>query len=82
MLVASKMPNAYAWSARHCTAEALICSLWALSVKKSFVRFEALPALLVLVPAHLSSSGALGGILSGRLSSKLLSSVSTRSADR
>lgn len=40
-------------------------------LEKSFVRFEALPALLVLVPAHLSSSGALGGILSGRLSSKL-----------
>jgi mgtE-like transporter len=32
---------------------------------------DILPALLVLVPAHLSSSGALGGILSGRLSSKL-----------
>jgi mgtE-like transporter len=41
------------------------------TLEKSFVRFEALPALLVLVPAHLSSSGALGGILSGRLSSKL-----------
>ncbi|HEY8525829.1 MAG TPA: magnesium transporter [Acidimicrobiales bacterium] len=33
--------------------------------------FAALPALLVLVPAHLSSAGALGGILSGRLASKL-----------
>ena len=33
---------------------------------------RALPALLILVPAHLSSSGALGGILSGRLSSQLL----------
>jgi mgtE-like transporter len=41
------------------------------TLEKSFIRFEALPALLVLVPAHLSSSGALGGILSGRLSSKL-----------
>ncbi|MGH9248937.1 MAG: magnesium transporter, partial [Acidimicrobiales bacterium] len=40
-------------------------------LEKSFARFDALPALLVLVPAHLSSSGALGGILSGRLSSKL-----------
>jgi mgtE-like transporter len=40
-------------------------------LEKSFSRFDALPALLVLVPAHLSSSGALGGILSGRLSSKL-----------
>ena len=41
------------------------------TLEKSFARFEALPALLVLVPAHLSSSGALGGILSGRLASKL-----------
>jgi mgtE-like transporter len=41
------------------------------TLEKSFSRFDALPALLVLVPAHLSSSGALGGILSGRLSSKL-----------
>ncbi|HEY6698255.1 MAG TPA: magnesium transporter [Acidimicrobiales bacterium] len=40
-------------------------------LEKSFARFDALPALLVLVPAQLSSSGALGGILSGRLSSKL-----------
>lgn len=34
--------------------------------------FEEYPALLVLVPAFLSSAGALGGILSGRLSTKLL----------
>lgn len=34
--------------------------------------FEQYPALLVLVPAFLSSAGALGGILSGRLSTKLL----------
>jgi mgtE-like transporter len=48
-----------------------ISALAGVTLEKSFVRFEALPALLVLVPAHLSSSGALGGILSGRLSSKL-----------
>jgi mgtE-like transporter len=41
------------------------------TLEKSFASFDALPALLVLVPAHLSSSGALGGILSGRLASKL-----------
>jgi len=41
------------------------------TLEKSFSQFDALPALLVLVPAHLSSSGALGGILSGRLASKL-----------
>jgi mgtE-like transporter len=42
-----------------------------ITLEKSFDRFDALPALLVLVPAHLSSSGALGGILSGRLATKL-----------
>lgn len=41
------------------------------TLERSFERFEALPALLMLVPAHLSSAGAMGGILSGRLSSKL-----------
>jgi mgtE-like transporter len=34
--------------------------------------FEQYPALLVLVPAFLSSAGALGGILAGRLSTKVL----------
>jgi mgtE-like transporter len=42
--------------------------------------FTALPALLVLVPAHLSSAGALGGILSSRLSSKFLLGVAPPSA--
>jgi mgtE-like transporter len=36
-----------------------------------FSSFDRYPALLVLVPAHLSSAGALGGILSSRLASKL-----------
>ncbi|HEV3497497.1 MAG TPA: magnesium transporter [Actinomycetes bacterium] len=40
-------------------------------LEKRLDAFAALPALLVLVPAHLSSAGALGGILSGRLASKL-----------
>jgi mgtE-like transporter len=40
-------------------------------IEKRFESFATFPALLVLVPAHLSSAGALGGILSGRLSSKL-----------
>ncbi|MGH9289032.1 MAG: magnesium transporter [Acidimicrobiales bacterium] len=48
-----------------------ISALAGVTLEKSFSRFDALPALLVLVPAQLSSSGALGGILSGRLSSKL-----------
>jgi mgtE-like transporter len=37
-----------------------------------FSSFDRYPALLVLVPAHLSSAGALGGILCGRLASKLV----------
>ncbi|MDP9441073.1 MAG: magnesium transporter [Actinomycetota bacterium] len=40
-------------------------------LEKRFSSFAAFPALLVLVPAQLSSSGALGGILTGRLSSKI-----------
>jgi mgtE-like transporter len=40
-------------------------------LEKRFGSFSAYPALLVLVPAQLSSSGALGGILAGRLSSKI-----------
>ena len=43
-----------------------------IALEKSFGSFSDYPALLVLVPAHLSSAGALGGILSGRLSTKLL----------
>ncbi|HEY3143617.1 MAG TPA: magnesium transporter, partial [Acidimicrobiales bacterium] len=41
------------------------------ALARSEGRFDALPALLVLVPAQLSSAGALGGILSGRMSTKL-----------
>ncbi len=40
-------------------------------LEKRFASFATFPALLVLVPAQLSSSGALGGILSSRLSSKI-----------
>jgi mgtE-like transporter len=40
-------------------------------LERRFGSFATLPALLVLVPAHLSSAGALGGILSGRLATKL-----------
>jgi len=42
-----------------------------LALSQTSQRFNALPTLLILVPAQLSSAGALGGILSGRLSSKL-----------
>jgi mgtE-like transporter len=40
-------------------------------LEKRFESFDAYPALLVLVPAQLSTAGALGGILAGRLSSKI-----------
>jgi mgtE-like transporter len=50
----------------------LVSSLAGVALERRLVTFSALPALLILVPAHLSSAGALGGILSGRLSSKLL----------
>ena len=51
---------------------AAISSMAGVVLERRLVTFSALPALLILVPAHLSSAGALGGILSGRLSSKLL----------
>lgn len=49
----------------------IVSSLAGVALEQRLLTFEALPALLILVPAHLSSSGALGGILSGRLSSQL-----------
>jgi len=67
-------------------AAGLVSSLAGVALEHRLVTFSALPALLILVPAHLSSAGALGGILSGRLSSKLLlglappTAVPTRSA--
>ena len=50
----------------------LVSSLAGVALEHRVDTFAALPALLILVPAHLSSAGALGGILSGRLSSQLL----------
>lgn len=49
----------------------VVSSLAGVALERRLDTFTALPALLILVPAHLSSSGALGGILSGRLSSQL-----------
>ena len=49
----------------------VVSSLAGVALERRLDTFSALPALLILVPAHLSSSGALGGILSGRLSSQL-----------
>ena len=53
-------------------AAATLSAMAGLTLEKSFTDLDTFPALLVLVPAFVSSAGALGGILSGRLSSKLL----------
>ena len=53
-------------------AAGLVSSFAGVALEGRLSTFTALPALLILVPAHLSSAGALGGILSGRLSSQLL----------
>lgn len=42
-----------------------------ITVEKRLAEFLDLPTLLVLLPAYLAAAGALGGILSSRLSSKL-----------
>ncbi|MEQ1786473.1 MAG: magnesium transporter [Acidimicrobiales bacterium] len=50
----------------------VVSSLAGVALERRLGTFSAFPALLILVPAHLSSAGALGGILAGRLSSQLL----------
>ena len=42
-----------------------------IAIEKRLDTFSTYPALLVLFPAFLSSAGALGGILSARLATKL-----------
>lgn len=54
------------------TVAGVVSTLAGVTLEKRLETFTELPALLILVPAHMSSAGALGGILSGRLSSKLL----------
>lgn len=49
----------------------LISILAGIAIEKRLAAFSALPALLVLLPGHLSSAGALGGVLANRLSSKI-----------
>jgi mgtE-like transporter len=48
-----------------------VSALAGVAVERQLEPFTRHPALLVLLPAFLSSSGALGGILSGRLGTKL-----------
>jgi mgtE-like transporter len=47
-----------------------------IALEKSFATFDKFPALLVLTPAHLSAGGALGGVLAGRLATKMLLGLS------
>jgi mgtE-like transporter len=51
-----------------------------IALEKSFATFHKFPALLVLEPAHLSSGGALGGVLAGRLATKMLLGTSEAGA--
>jgi len=53
------------------TAAVLLSTLAGVAVQKQLVIFAALPALLVLEPAFVSSAGALGGILSSRVATNL-----------
>jgi mgtE-like transporter len=48
-----------------------VSAMAGITLEKQFDKFQAFPALLILVAPHLSTSGALGGILSGRLATKL-----------
>jgi mgtE-like transporter len=49
----------------------LLSTLAGIAVEKQLALFAALPALLVLQPAFVSSAGALGGILSSRVATNL-----------
>ena len=51
-----------------------------IALERSFEIFNKFPALLVLEPAHLSSGGALGGVLAGRLATKMLLGTSEPTA--
>jgi mgtE-like transporter len=53
------------------TVAGAVSCLAGLAIERRLAPFEEHPALLVLLPAFLSSAGAIGGILSGRLATKL-----------
>jgi len=53
------------------TLACAVSAMAGITIEKQLGSFSRYPALLVLLPAFLSSAGALGGILSSRLSSKL-----------
>jgi mgtE-like transporter len=51
-----------------------------LALERSFAVFDKFPALWVLEPAHLSTGGALGGVLAGRLATKMFLGTSDPSS--
>ena len=53
------------------TVALLLSTLAGIAVEKQLAIFAALPALLILQPAFVSSAGALGGILSSRVATNL-----------
>lgn len=53
------------------TGAVVLSTLAGVAIQKQLAIFAALPALLVLQPAFVSSAGALGGILSSRVSTNL-----------
>jgi mgtE-like transporter len=53
------------------SAAVLLSTLAGVAIEKQLAIFAALPALLVLQPAFVSSAGALGGILSSRVATNL-----------
>jgi mgtE-like transporter len=53
------------------SAAVVLSTLAGVAVQKQLAVFAALPALLVLQPAFVSSAGALGGILSSRVATNL-----------
>src|SRR3954454_8848907 len=52
-------------------AAACLSTMAGITIEKRLTPFATFPALLILFPAFISSAGALGGILSSRLSTKL-----------
>ena len=52
-------------------AAACLSTMAGITIEKRLATFATFPALLILFPAFISSAGALGGILSSRLSTKL-----------
>ncbi len=74
----------YGWRARHALLRTVVRQSWpvllgalllstlaGVVIEKRLTTLAAFPALLILMPAFVSSAGALGGILSSRLSSRL-----------